>query len=128
MQRYDKTLKEILKTIPHKLLKLLTGFEDGIFLDVQFSEIKSREPDLLVELPNGSIFHLELQSGNEEMMIWRMHEYYSLIHRQYRREPEQVVLYVGDEPLHMENEIVLKNLTYRCRIMDMREINCSELL
>ncbi|MBI5747947.1 MAG: hypothetical protein HZA00_02400 [Nitrospinae bacterium] len=46
MQRYDKTLKELLKTIPHKLLKLLTGFEDGIFLDVQFPEIKSREPDL----------------------------------------------------------------------------------
>jgi len=71
VQIYDKTLKELLKTISHGLLKILTRYEDAKFLDVQFPDVKHREPDLLVELPDKSIFHLEIQATNDDSMVWR---------------------------------------------------------
>jgi hypothetical protein len=62
---YDYTLKELFKAIPVKLLKLLTGYENVKFLDMKFPDIKLREPDFVIELPDGNIFHLELQSHND---------------------------------------------------------------
>ena len=61
-----------------------------------FPSVKKRLPDLVVRLADGSIFHLELQSDTDEIMVWRMLEYYVLIRSLY---PDAVliqqVLYVG---------------------------------
>jgi predicted transposase YdaD len=61
-------------------------------------------------------------------MPLRMLEYGYLIYCQHKREPYQLVLYVGYEKLSMESEIKLKNLYYRYRIIDIREIEADELL
>ncbi|MBF0563842.1 MAG: hypothetical protein HQK89_01230 [Nitrospirae bacterium] len=79
-QLYDITLKKTIKNIPKRFLKLLTGFETGEFLDTNFPTVQNREPDLVIKLPDISIFHLELNSDNENNMVWRMHDYYSLMY------------------------------------------------
>ncbi|KJR41220.1 hypothetical protein MCHI_002881, partial [Candidatus Magnetoovum chiemensis] len=50
-QLYDIILKKTIKNIPRKFLKLLTGFEDGKFLDTKFQTVQHREPDMVIELP-----------------------------------------------------------------------------
>ncbi|MBF0336889.1 MAG: hypothetical protein HQL05_03575, partial [Nitrospirae bacterium] len=62
-QEYDITLKSILKDVPKRFFNMLTGFEDAKFLDVQFPSVRYRQPDLLMDLPDNSLWHFEIQSS-----------------------------------------------------------------
>ncbi|MBF0537642.1 MAG: hypothetical protein HQL03_05220 [Nitrospirae bacterium] len=59
---YDLTLKTILKDIPKRFFKMVTGFEDARFLDVQLPFVEYRQPDLIMDMPDGSLWHFEIQS------------------------------------------------------------------
>ncbi|MBF0337047.1 MAG: flagellar biosynthesis/type III secretory pathway protein, partial [Nitrospirae bacterium] len=74
-QYYDLTLKGILKDVPKRFFKIITGFEEATFLDVQFPSVKYRQVDLLVERPDKTLLHIELQSYNDSDMDWRMLDY-----------------------------------------------------
>ncbi|MBF0466330.1 MAG: hypothetical protein HQK94_14755 [Nitrospirae bacterium] len=127
-QYYDITLKSILKELPRKFMKILTGFDTAKFLDVQFPSVTYRQPDLLVELPDDTLFHVEMQAQNEVNMDCRELEYYHLIFCEFRKSVTKVVLYVGSEKLKMSNEIKAKDLHFTYQIIDIRDINCRELL
>jgi hypothetical protein len=126
--KYDYTLKDLFKDIPSALLQLLTGFKDGKFLDIQFPDIKYRQPDLLLELPDGTIFHLEFQSSYDQSMLLRMLEYHFLIFQQHGKEAKQLLLYVGEEPAEFENKINLTRLQYSYGVQDIKDIDCMSLL
>ena len=126
--KYDYTLKDLFKDIPSTLLELLTGFSEGKFLDIQFPEIKCRQPDLLLELPDSTIFHLELQSSYDSSMLLRMLEYHFLIYQQHGREAKQLLLYVGDETAEFENTVNLNSLQYSYEVVDIKDIDCMYLL
>ncbi|HLC15960.1 MAG TPA: hypothetical protein VJL89_07010 [Thermodesulfovibrionia bacterium] len=126
--KYDYTLKDLFKDIPSALLQMLTGFKDGKFLDIQFPDIKYRQPDLLLELPDGTIFHLEFQSSYDSTMLLRMLEYNFLIYQQYGKEAKQLLLYVGDEPAEFKHEINLTHLKYSYSVQDIKDIDCMSLL
>jgi predicted transposase YdaD len=126
--KYDYTLKDLFKDIPSALLQMLTGFRDGKFLDIQFPEIKYRQPDLLLELPDGTIFHLEFQSSYDATMLLRMLEYQFLIYQQHGKEAKQLLLYVGDESAEFKQEINLAHLKYSYGVKDIKEIDCLSLL
>ncbi|KWT91026.1 hypothetical protein [Candidatus Magnetominusculus xianensis] len=123
-QKYDITLKKLLKDIPTAFLKILTGFETGRFLDVTLVDIQYRKPDLIIELPDGSILHIEIQSTSDPTMLKRMCLYWALIFNQHDRLPRQIVLYVGRKPHQMKNAIG----PYSYEILNIRDINCSDLL
>ncbi|MBF0345567.1 MAG: hypothetical protein HQL06_15235 [Nitrospirae bacterium] len=125
---YGLTLKTILKDIPKRFFKMLNGFEDSRFLDVQLPFVEYRQPDLLMELPDNSLLHVELQSSNDSNMEWRMHDYFCMIYHQYKKVPKQLLLYVGDKELRMGKGIELECLQFKYRSMDIREINCVELM
>ncbi|MEO5356220.1 MAG: hypothetical protein H7844_02855 [Nitrospirae bacterium YQR-1] len=127
-QYYDITLKSILKELPRKFMKILTGFETAKFLDVQFPDIRYRQPDLLVELPDVTLFHMEMQAQNDKDMDCRELEYLHLIYCDYRKPVHQVVLYVGDGKVNMRNEIKMPGLHFTYKIIDIRDIDCRELL
>jgi len=126
--KYDYTLKDLFKDIPSALLQMLTGFKDGKFLDIQFPEIKYRQPDLLLELPDKTIFHLEFQSSYDSTMLLRMLEYQFLIYQQHGKEAKQLLLYVGDEPAEFKHEINLTHLKYSYDVKDIKDIDCLSLL
>jgi hypothetical protein len=94
-QKFDLTLKKLFKDIPAELLKILTGFDTGKFLDITLVNIQYWCPDLLIELPDGSLLHIEIQSTNDGKMLMRMYLYSALIFKQYGKLPRQIVLYVG---------------------------------
>ncbi|KJR42607.1 hypothetical protein MCHI_001489 [Candidatus Magnetoovum chiemensis] len=127
-QLYDITLKKTIKNIPKRFLRIFTGFEEGRFLDTQFPTVQNRRPDIVIELPDNSIYHFELEAKNEKDMEWRVHDYYSLIYQEFRRKTRQIVLYVGEEPLRMKDRIHHDTLLFSYTIKDIRDINCSQLL
>ncbi|MBF0552964.1 MAG: hypothetical protein HQK96_00235 [Nitrospirae bacterium] len=105
-QKYDVTLKDILKDIPKVFLKLITGYEIGRCLgDVQFPDIQLREADLVLEVTDGKLVHVEIQSTNENNMMGRMFLYAGFIFNQHNKLPVQIVLYVGNELMNMESHM-----------------------
>ncbi|MES0336860.1 MAG: hypothetical protein SFH39_10990 [Candidatus Magnetobacterium sp. LHC-1] len=126
-QTYDITLKAILKDVPKRFFKMITGFDNAKFLDAEFTSIKYRRPDLLMDMPDGSLWHFEIQAQNDSNMDWRMHDYFSMIYQEFQRPPNQVLIYVGDEKLRMGKGLDFNNLKYSYTVKDMKEIECSEL-
>ncbi|MEO5357893.1 MAG: hypothetical protein H7844_11430 [Nitrospirae bacterium YQR-1] len=109
-------------------MKILTGFDTAKFLDVQFPSVTYRQPDLLVELPDETLFHMEMQAQNARDMDCRELEYLYLIYCEFRKSIRQLVLYVGDEKVNMRNEIKMPGLHFTYRIIDIRTIDCRDLL
>ncbi len=128
-RKLDITLRDIIQEIPPKFIQILTGKSATKLLDTSLPEVKDRRVDFLVELEDGKIFHLELQTNNDKNMPFRMLEYYTLISRKYpSKEIIQMVLYVGEKPLNMQNKLEKKNLKFNYILKDIKQIKCEELL
>ncbi len=128
MGKIDITLRDIIQEIPPKFVQLLTGKNAKKLLDTSLPQVKERRADFLVELEDGSIFHLELQTQNDKNMPFRMLEYFVLLSSKYpNRKIKQMVLYVGEKPLKMKDRIETENLSFSYKLMDIREISCEEL-
>ncbi|MBF0608496.1 MAG: hypothetical protein SFH39_05165 [Candidatus Magnetobacterium sp. LHC-1] len=127
-QIYDKLLKEIIKNVPPKFLKLLSGYETGKFLDIQLPSVQMRQPDLLVDVLDGNIVHIEIQSTNDKAITARMYEYSALILKQYGILPLQTLLYIGARPINTTNLLSGRDVAYSYRVVDMKQISCHELL
>ena len=127
--RFDRTLKELLHKLPERLFVMLTGSRVAAQISVQLPSVRMREPDMVVRLQDGRIFHLEIQSDNDPTMSWRMLDYYSPLRQRYPdSEIVQMVLYVGREPLVMQPEIRDEPLQFRYSLVDARTLDGEELL
>jgi len=127
--RYETTIKELFQTLPQILLKLLVGQEATELLTVEFPSIKKRLPDLVVRLISKNIFHLELQSDSNEVMDWRMLEYYALIRQRYKNyKIIQRVLYVGSGKPHFPTKIDEGGIHFEYTVIDIRDIDCHLML
>ncbi len=125
---YDTTLKEILQALPQNLLRLLVGQEGAELLNIEVPAVKKRLPDLVVRLMDGSIFHLELQSG-PEAMEWRMLEYYAVIRGIYPGVPlRQMVLHVGPGRSRSSSKITEPSLKFCYTVKDIQDIDCRHML
>ena len=129
MAEFDKTLRDIIQNIPQKFVSILTGKKGTKILDNTFPSTKERVADLVLELEDGSIFHLELQTQNDKNMPFRMLEYYLLLKQRYPNKPiKQMVLYVGDGKPNMPNFLETDKLKFNYELKDIKEIECKELL
>ena len=125
---YDATLKKILSRAGSLLLRRLTGSDSIEWVNIELHGRGSLRVDLLGRTPDGRLIHIELQSRNEKFFYVRMGEYGFAIARQYGQYPEQFVLYVGQEPLRMENEIHLPQFPFRFGMIDIRDLDTLALL
>jgi len=126
--RYDIPLKELFHHAPQQLLQLLTGSQAVELLNAEYPSVKSRRPDLVARLTDGRIYHLELQTKNDNKMLWRMLEYYALIHAYYGIAPLQQVLYVGKTKPKFMTHYQSEHLRFDYQLVDIREIDCQVLL
>jgi len=128
-QKMDIFLRDSFQKIPEKFILFLTGKKGIKILDNTFPTVKERKADLTIELEDGSIFHLELQTYPDKQMPIRMLEYFVLLMQKYPdREIYQMVLYVGEGTPRMENSINRKNLSFSYELKDIKEIHCKELM
>ncbi len=126
--QYDTTLKDLFEKPPQRLLQILIGREAVELLSVEFASTQKRLPDLVFLMKDDSIFHLELH-GRSEVMSWRMLMYYSFIRQRYPNSVlVQKVLYVGLKEWQSGSSIEEPNLSFRYEVIDIRSIDCRELL
>jgi len=125
---YDRSLREIFQNIPQKLITILTGQEIKEILDISFPKVEERRVDLLAKLEDDTLFHLEIQSTNDPSMPKRMLKYLSLIYDKYDVLPLQVVLYIADEKLSIQNSILGEHIKYSYIVKDIKEIDCHQLI
>jgi hypothetical protein len=128
MHEYDVALKNILTRPGSALLVRLTGASSLKWLNVEAPKVNNRRVDLLGELPDGILVHIELQSRNEKDFPLRMAEYLFGIGLRYGRLPRQVVLYVGEAPLRMKNHVESPDARVRFHLVDIRDLDGEELL
>jgi hypothetical protein len=83
---------------------------------------------MIGETAEGSLVQLELQSTNDMDMALRMAEYALAVFRRFRQFPRQIVLYVGGSPLAMPAVLASHSLEFRCRVVDIREMDGEALL
>ena len=128
MQRYDVTLKLLLQGSARLTMIELTGGAVEKWLNVELPKVQNPRADLLGETADGSLVHVELQSGNETTMPLRMAEYCLGVLRLFGKFPRQVVLYVGEAPLGMDSELRGPDVSFRYRMIDIRTLDGDRLL
>lgn len=125
--KYDATIKELFSEMP-ALFQLLTGSCVTQLINLEFSTVQQRRADLVAWLANQEILHLELQSDNDNQMLWRELEYGLLILKKYDKMPIQVVLYLGKESSNFITKIHYPNLQFSYQLVDIKEVNSEHLL
>ena len=105
MQDYDVVLKLLLRGSAKLLLADLAGTTVARWLNVELPELVNRRVDLLGETDDGTLIQIDLQSGHDKTMALRMAEYALAIYRLFGKFPRQVVLYVGELPLKMDDTL-----------------------
>ncbi|MDE3195345.1 MAG: hypothetical protein KGN84_03310 [Acidobacteriota bacterium] len=129
MRNYDVTLKGLLqRALSGSVLGEWVGVRVARWHNTELPVASLRRVDLLGEDEQGNLIHIELQSRNDPGMALRMAEYALSIYRAQGRFPRQVVLYVGPERLGMDCELAAEDVSFRCRIADIRELNAEVLL
>src|SRR5580692_9629809 len=68
MQEYDITLKLLLQGQARLTMIELAGGAVEKWLNVELPKVQNQRADLLGETADGSLVHIELQSGNEAAM------------------------------------------------------------
>jgi len=124
LKRFDLILKEIISRAASKIIWLATGRKVEGKLKMFPAEIrlaKSFYTDILFGI-GGEIFQIEIQAQRDKTMPERMFKYYYAIVEKYKKEPTQIVLFVGrGKPLPSEYET--PKLTLKYEVLDMKKID-----
>ncbi len=131
MGKKDVISKEILKNIARDISKYILHIDikdDMEIINQEFTRVESRESDLLFK--NGDeIVHIEIQNNNHKQMHLRMHRYYSdilFLYEEYKI--SQYMVYMGKEKCNMKSEIKRDRIDYSYDIINIRDIDCQELI
>ncbi|MGI8741631.1 MAG: hypothetical protein ACR2NN_03475 [Bryobacteraceae bacterium] len=114
MHEYDVTLKLLLRGPAPATLRELTGVFIRNWLDVELPKFHNPRVDLLGEAPDGSLIHMDLQSGNDS----RMAEYAFGVYRLFDQFPRQILVYVGEARLQMPTQLKGPRLLFEYEIVD----------
>ena len=124
MPDFDATLKIFLRRLAAPIFERLTGVPIVEWLQPELPEIRTLRPDLVGRSAAGEIVHFEIQAQNDSSMPMREMEYALGIWKALKEWPEQIVLYVGPEPMRMPAEF----RGYQYRIIDVSLIDAEPLL
>ena len=128
MGKYDAILKAILQRWNSVLLHDIMAEPVAHWHTPELPQLTVQYSDLLVETPSKRLWHIELQSRNDPAMPIRMLEYAVRIHRMLDQFPKQAVLYVGNEPMRMDDSAASEDLAFRYELVDARGLNRDILL
>jgi predicted transposase YdaD len=123
-KRFDAILKEIFSEAIGVIYYLAIGKKIGKKVKVISAEIrlvKAFRPDILVEA-DGEIIQVEIQAQQDKTLPHRMFRYYYAIVEKYKKEPTQIVLFVGkgNPP---PSEYKTPKITLKYKVLDMKKID-----
>jgi hypothetical protein len=131
MQEYDVALKLLLKGSATLAVRELTGTAVVEWLDVELPKVQRVQNlrlDLLGRTVDDQLIHMELQSGNDPAMPFRMMEYCFGVQRLCGQFPRQILLYVGETPMTMRSELRGPGLSFQYSLIDIRTLDGDRLL
>ncbi len=128
MQEYDVALKLLLQGSATVTMRALTGTTVAKWLDVELPKVQNLRLDLLGETVEGDLIHLELQSTNDPAMPLRMAEYALGVFRLFQKFPLQVVLYVGQAKMRMDDKLRGAEVSFAYHLIDIRTLDGEQLL
>ncbi len=129
-QDYDKIIKEniegLLPALIDRVLKLRISHMEKIPFDVQVT--LERRPDFLLQVRDAEsgeeyLLQVEFQSTNDNKMAARMLEYAGILRRKHEMRLRQYVLYIGNEPLDIPDEIDDPDLWFRYNLIDLKDFD-----
>jgi hypothetical protein len=124
LKRFDLILKEIISRAASKIIWLATGRKVEGKLKLFPAEIrlaKSFYTDILFEI-GGEMFQIEIQAQQDKTIPERMFKYYYAIVEKYKKEPTQIVLFVGrGKP--PPSDYKTPKLTLKYEVLDMKRID-----
>jgi len=129
-QKIDITIRDIIPSFSESaFIRMITGKNYKRVLNSVFPSTKERRVDLLLELEDNSILHIEFQTSNDKDMLYRMLEYYSLIKSHFKdRSLYQKLIYLGEDECNMENSFEDIGISYKYEIIDIKYIQCDSLI
>jgi hypothetical protein len=124
LKRFDPILKEIFSEAIGTIYYLAIGRKigkkvKGISAEIRL--VKTFRPDILVEA-DGEIIQVEIQAQKDKTLPRRMFRYYYAIVEKYKKEPTQIVLFVG-KGKPPPSEYKTPKLTLKYKVLDMKKID-----
>jgi hypothetical protein len=74
------------------------------------------------------ILHLEFESGNNLVMIYRVGEYHGMALRRHKMEIRHLVIYLGEEPPTMRTELKPEKVFKSFDLLNVKDLDTNELL
>ena len=127
--RYDVSLKSLfLREGDGIIRRRLFGGKVTEYLATEQPQLFNRRADMVVRTEDDSLHHVEFQTSNEGGFAVRMLEYYAFLVRVHEQHVIQTVLYLGREPLRLENSYRSPSMEFRFEIVSLGEIDAEPLL
>ena len=133
-QQFDKLLQENIKEIFLPFVIKRMGIEvDKIEpLKIKLHRTHAREADWLFMVSdtegNVYILHVEFQSHNDRNMVYRIGEYHGMIQRQYKLPIRHFVVFLGDEPMNMQQQLPGKQVYHGFESINLYDIPWQKLI
>jgi len=127
-QDYDVVLKLLFRSQSSRAVREIAGSPVKRWLDKELPSIRNTRADLLGETSGGDIVHLEFMSENQKLFELRMAGYYAEIYQAWGRHPRQALVYVGRAKLRMIGRFRSPTLSFRFRVVDLRQLNGARYL
>ena len=137
MTKKDIISKEAIRRIAVDLAVFLLGLNidpDSLeLIETETRRIEDRRADLVARVRSTDggefILHIEIQNDNDPRMPWRMLRYRTDIRLEHPDIPiRQYLIYIGKRRLTMPSGIDEERLIYGYDVVDMRSVDCTELL
>jgi len=124
LKRFDAILKEVFSESIGMIYYLAIGKKIGKkvrVISAEISLVKTFRPDILVEA-DSEIIQVEIQAQQDKTLPRRMFRYYYAISEKYKKEPTQIVLFVGkgNPP---PSEYKTSKLTLKYKVLDMKKVD-----
>ena len=127
--KYDAVVKDLFQKDHPSLLDQLTGgVKIKAFLNIDLAKVLERRADLVVQLEDGTILHIEFQSTNDKDMAHRAGIYCVLLGHRYHCRVRQVVLYTGQDKMRMPDSVDLGETKIAYKLIDIRTLESEALI
>ena len=127
----DLISKEIIQTLLKDIAKYFLNIEitgEITFLDKELKRIEKREADIVANINDEYVLHLEIQNSNDSSMDKRMLRYYSDILEITNLPIRQYVIYIGKHKPNFKTQIKKDLIDFRYNFIDVKNIDCELLL
>ncbi|MEM6632640.1 MAG: hypothetical protein AAF694_23410 [Bacteroidota bacterium] len=133
-KQYDKIIQENLESLIDSILSqiLQLNFLKKEKLERKHQVTIEREIDYLAKVIDHEgeefLLHIEFQTQNEPDMAFRKAEYKAILQKEYKLPVKQFVIYMGNSPLNMPNQLPINFEINTFELVDLKSYSTNDLL